>query len=1156
MDDPIIISKSHESQKANLQLEKELSDLKLVEQLHNVNRKLHALSNCNQTLLRATDEQTLLNEICRIICDDAGYRLAWVGYAENDADKTIRPVAWSGFDNGYIANIKLTWSENSEYGKGPAGKAIRSGQILYVQDFTTDPQMSPWCQSALQRGYRAGIALPLKDENGKVFGVLLIYSSESNSITMDEIKLMEELASDLAFGIIALRIRYERKRVEDDLKKSNDMLRAIIEAAPTAIMGLDLEGYVHTVWNPAAEKLLGWNAQEAIGHFLPSVPQDKKEEFKKFRDWIRSGKTMDGVDVKRQKRDGTPIEYSIYASPLHDLDGKITGNVAVLMDITERKKAEQERLAHLRFFESMDQINKAIQETNDLEQMLKGVLNTMLSIFDCNRVLLFSPCDPDAASFRVMMESFRIESAFPVGFEIQMDTNISQYFQAMRDINNIKIFDSQSNYPLSEALQYVKPYFWISTALYPQVDKPWLLELHYDSSYQVWTQEDKRLFQEITRKLHDALANFLILRDLKESEEKYRTLVQKIQAGVIVHSSNTEILTCNPAAERLLGLTKEQLIGKTVLNIAWNFFCEDGSNMPAEEYPVNQVLTQQQSLKNFIIGVRHIEKDKHFWTLVNADPVFDKEGKIAQIIVTFIDITKHKQAEKALEESEAKMRSILENIEIGISLISPKMEILELNNRMHKWFPIIEPDQHPICYHAFNNPPREKVCEYCPVIKTLEDKQVHEATSQTPQAGTIRNYRIVSSPILNSSGEITAVIEIVEDITKKLSLEAQFLQAQKMESIGSLAGGIAHDFNNMLGVILGHVDMAMEQMYPLQPFYTDMQEIRKAATRSANLTRQLLAFARQQPIMPKVLDLNETIEGMLKMLRRLIGENIHLDWQPGLKTGTVNMDPSQIDQILANLCVNARDAIIGVGKITIKTGIATFDNIYCTHHPGFIPGEFVFLEVIDNGCGMSKEILDRLFEPFFTTKEIGKGTGLGLATVYGIVKQNNGFIKVYSEPGCGATFSIYLPRYSAKADPTPKINFMVTNNQGNETLLLVEDEPAILDMVKIMLERLGYRVLPASTPGEAIRIASEHHEEIQLLITDVVMPDMNGWDLSKKITSFCPEMKKIFMSGYSSNTIASRCLLDKDINFIQKPFLLHDLAQKVRESLDKKVEKK
>ncbi|MBU4261360.1 MAG: response regulator [Proteobacteria bacterium] len=530
----------------------------------------------------------------------------------------------------------------------------------------------------------------------------------------------------------------------------------------------------------------------------------------------------------------------------------------------------------------------------------------------------------------------------------------------------------------------------------------------------------------------------------------------------------------------------------------------------------------------------------------------NKQGEITHYQGIVLDITERKQAERAMQESEAKMRSIMDNIGIGVAMISPEMKILELNRRMHEWFPAVDPGQHPICYQAFNDPPRAAICDYCPTCKTLQDGLVHEATTQTPQPGGTRNYRVVSSPVLNPSGKVTAAIEMVEDITEKLSLENQLSQAQKMESVGRLAGGVAHDFNNMLGVIIGHTELALDQMDPTQPLFTPMQEILKAALRSAALTRQLLAFARKQTVVPKVLDLNETVEGMLKMLRRLIGEDIDLVWLPDSDLWTVKMDPSQIDQILANLCVNARDAIAGVGKITIETHSETFDEAYCANHAGFIAGDFVMLAVSDDGQGMDKETLDKIFEPFFTTKGVGQGTGLGLATVYGVVKQNNGFINVYSEPGQGSTFKIYLPRHAAKNGKMRKERPAAPNAQGHETVLLVEDEAAILRVTKLMLENLGYRVLTASTPGEAILLAKEHDGEIHLLVTDVVMPDMNGLDLAKKLISLYPGLRSLFMSGYTGNVIAHHGILGDGINFLQKPFSIQALAAKVREVLDSK----
>ena len=390
------------------------------------------------------------------------------------------------------------------------------------------------------------------------------------------------------------------------------------------------------------------------------------------------------------------------------------------------------------------------------------------------------------------------------------------------------------------------------------------------------------------------------------------------------------------------------------------------------------------------------------------------------------------------------------------------------------------------------------------------------------------------------------------DITERLSLESQLQQAQKLESVGRLAGGVAHDFNNMLSVIIGHAELAMGRLGPDQPLFADLMEIRKAAGHSAELTQQLLAFARKQTVAPRVLDLNGTVEGMLRMLRRLIGEDIDLRWLPGTKVWPVKVDPSQVDQVLANLCINARDAIAADGRITIETGVATFDDAYCADHPGFVKGDFVMLVVSDNGHGMDRETLSRIFEPFFTSKEIGQGTGLGLATIYGIVKQNNGFVNVYSEPGSGTTFKIYLPRHMAETAGPLKEASSAPPGRGSETILLVEDEPSILNMAKTLLESFGYRVLPAPTPTDAIRQAEEFAAEIHLLIADVVMPGMNGRDLAENLTSRYPGLKHLFMSGYTANVIAHHGVLDEGVNFIQKPFSVQGLATKVREVLDGK----
>ncbi|MEI8033783.1 MAG: GAF domain-containing protein [Chlorobiaceae bacterium] len=379
-------------------------------------------------------------------------------------------------------------------------------------------------------------------------------------------------------------------------------------------------------------------------------------------------------------------------------------------------------------------------------------------------------------------------------------------------------------------------------------------------------------------------------------------------------------------------------------------------------------------------------------------------------------------------------------------------------------------------------------------------------------------------------------------------LQGQLLQAQKMEMLGQLAGGIAHDFNNMLSVILGHTDLALQEHDLAQPIRGDLYSIQAAAKRSADLTSQLLAFARKQAVQRKTLQLNTIVEHTVPVLQRLIGENISLYWEPEASDAYIKIDPVQLDQILVNLCINSRDAITGTGKITIETrALSVKENEPATNHPALIPGEYVMLAVSDNGTGISDTILPHVFEPFFTTKEVGKGTGLGLSTVYGIVKQNDGFIDCLSEPGKGTSVRVFLPRVRHKEImSSPVTPAAITRGEG--TILLVEDEPTILKICTMMLEKNGYRVLTASSPAEAIKIA-EQNGAFDLLLTDVIMPEMNGCELAKKLQTTNPGIKTLFMSGYTADFLSENEGIDKDIEILGKPFDAKALTVKLSQLL-------
>lgn len=544
------------------------------------------------------------------------------------------------------------------------------------------------------------------------------------------------------------------------------------------------------------------------------------------------------------------------------------------------------------------------------------------------------------------------------------------------------------------------------------------------------------------------------------------------------------------------------------------------------------------------------------WIRWEVRPWFDQAGQVGGIILFSEVVTQQVEAAERIKESEAKFRDLFQKHAAVKLIIDPDDgSIIDANEAAENFYGWPGEQLRQMRIQDINTLPPEKVTEE--IEKVRMRQRIHFEFRHRLADGSTRDVAVYSSKITIRGKDV--LHSIIHDISESKRIEKeqerlreQLAQAQKMESVGQLAGGVAHDYNNMLSVITGYSELVMDKLPPEDPLRKDMKEIIEAARRSANITRQLLAFARKQTIHPVVLDLNETIENTLKMIRRLIGEDIELTWLPG-KVWSTKMDTSQLDQILANLCINARDAIKGVGKISIETSSVTFDEEYCAGHSYFIPGDFAMIAVSDNGCGIGRDILSRIFEPFFTTKEVGQGTGLGLSTVYGIVKQNNGFINVYSEPGKGTTFKVYLPRYCGESDVVIFSNTSAPPEGRGQTVLLVEDEDLIRKLGIRMLEKMGYRVLSASAPTEAIHLVEQEANKIDLLLTDVVMPEMNGRDLANRLQESDPNIKVLFMSGYTNNVIVHRGVLDDGINFISKPFSQKELAVKVHEVLSRGI---
>ncbi len=649
---------------------------------------------------------------------------------------------------------------------------------------------------------------------------------------------------------------------------------------------------------------------------------------------------------------------------------------------------------------------------------------------------------------------------------------------------------------------------------------------------------------------------------LRENIARTRAITDSAQDAILIMDQNGRISYWNPAAQRIFGYSSEEVIGLDLHQLLTPQRYHQTANAALNKFQQ----TGQGTYLEATLELEACHKNGHEISVeLSLSALACRDGWHAAGIIR--DVTERKQAEKILNQQKNELTAIFENAPFMMMVLDGKKRIRRANALACSFTGSAVTDMveitpgealHCLCSNDIpyaSDPHCPKCTLHQTVMDTYESGKSHfQVEAILPTCIEDKEEKKI---FLISTTKITfenspLVLLSLQDITEHKKLEEQFLQAQKMEAVGTLAGGVAHDFNNMLGVIQGHAEMALDFVDPTQPIFTDLKAILEASERSANLTRQLLAFARRQAIAPKVLDLNETVEGMIKMLRRLIGEDIELAWLPKTGICPVKMDPSQIDQILANLCVNARDAIEGVGKITIETHSVTFDTAFCADHPGAFPGEYVLLAVSDDGCGMDTSTLEKLFEPFFTTKETGKGTGLGLATVYGIVRQNNAFINVSSKPGQGATFKIYLPQYRAKNEARFEKKAVVAATGGSETILLVEDEPTILEMTKKMLEKLGYTVLSTSKPHEAIQLTKEHPTTIHLLLTDVILPEMNGRELGTTLLSFCPELKVLFMSGYTGDIIARQGVLVEGINFIQKPFSKTALAAKVREVLGRK----
>jgi two-component system, cell cycle sensor histidine kinase and response regulator CckA len=638
-------------------------------------------------------------------------------------------------------------------------------------------------------------------------------------------------------------------------------------------------------------------------------------------------------------------------------------------------------------------------------------------------------------------------------------------------------------------------------------------------------------------------------RTIRERDERLRQLTENIAEVVFVMDVQfEETLYISPAYERMWGRSCRSLYE------APRSFLEP---IPPEDQEalVAHITRVRAGEDPGDVEFRVIQPDGQVrWALSHAVPVRNEKNEVYRIVGVVLDITRRKEAEASVVASEQRLRTLFETVNLivlgldtlgNVDYANPFLRKLTgygrdeiLGRSWFEFLPAAQRTQAPEVFRVF----RERL---------ERDGSLHHENALVTKAGEERLIAWNDTVSRDAEGRPTGTLSIGEDITERHQLEQQLRQAQKMESVGRLAGGVAHDFNNILTAIISYSDLVSEDLGPGHPSHGDVAEIRKAGDRAAALTRQLLALSRQQVLEPRVLDLNELVLNLEKMLHRLLGEDVHLITKLETSLGAVKADPGQLEQVIMNLAVNARDAMPNGGDLVLETANADLDSIYAATHTSVVPGHYVLLAVTDTGTGMDEVTKAHLFEPFFTTKERGKGTGLGLSTVYGIVKQSGGYIWVYSEPGQGATFKIYLPRVDEAAEALVPTEASGTERRGTETILVADDNELVRQATQQILTRTGYQVMEAANGAAALQLAADHPGVIHLLITDIVMPEISGRTLAERLQATRPSVHVLYMSGYTNDAVLRRAIVESGAPYLQKPFSVEQLLRKVRDVLDR-----
>ena len=886
----------------------------------------------------------------------------------------------------------------------------------------------------------------------------------------------------------------------DKLERSEKRFRELVELAPIGIFQTTPDGLIIAA-NTAFARMLGYSSpQELMGlEMAHDIYMDPADRQKVLRDLGRSGR-VSALEVRLKKRDGALLWVQKDSRTVKDASGKILRYEIFALDITERKLVEE-----------------ALRES---EQRFRQVTESIDEVFWLT----------DVAKNQTMYIS-------PAYEKVWGRTRQSIYDGAQTWMEAVHPEDQARLKNAASTLQGAGEYDLEYRIVCPDGSVRWIHDRAFpirNSGGQVYRVAGVAADVTGRRRAEEAL---------RTSEARKRAVLDAALDSIITIDEEGRVIEVNPATERTFGRSASEMMGRELAEMIVPAALREGHRRGLERH--------RQTGEAWILG-----KVVEMPALRRSGEEFPVELFISRVEVEgaphFIgyirDLTERKKAEKDMRRSEERFRRLFDSNAIGIAVSDLTGAVLEANDA---YLDILGCSREELHSGMLNwnegTPPEYRALDQAAVEELKRTGVAPPWEKELFRKDGTRVPVLLGVAMLEASE--ASCITYVVNLSKSRMLEKQLRQAQKMEAVGQLAGGVAHDFNNLLTAILGYTELVVARMRADPEGLEELDEIRKAGERAAGLTRQLLAFSRRQVLEPRVIDLNGVVRDLEKMLRRLLGEDVELETSLAPSLGCVRADPGEIEQVVMNLAVNARDAMPEGGRITVETANVELDEHYGQAHGSAVrPGRYVMLAVSDTGVGMDAETQSHAFEPFFTTKAKDKGTGLGLSTVYGIVKQSGGWVWVYSELGGGTSMKIYLPEVNEAAEPVPP-RVEAPSAGGLETVLLAEDETPVRRLARRVLESLGYTVLEASGAEDAVSIAGAHAGRIHLLLTDVVMPEMGGVDLASRVQKLRPEAHVLFMSGYTDDSVIRHKVLERGMHFLQKPFTPASLAQKVREAL-------